>query len=202
MTITREFILDNVHPILLSSMKVPENVHKLTMEGFYGVNLVFAVITGDYHNRQMMYVTDESMKKFHITDHNLVDSINILQYAYTFDTMDNFIPVPCNDKSHLYILTSDSCQFGSGMICVDSILRQVASIINDDFYILPSSVHELILVPCSMFSKDDNAEDTLLDMVWDVNHRFVHPDERLSNHVYKVNKDTLKFTTIHAKRLI
>lgn len=205
MKMTKEFILDNVFPILLSSMKIPEGVHSLTMKGLYGVSVVFAVIIGDYHDRTMMYVTDESMEQFHITDHNLVDSINILRYSYVFDSLDNILNIKTDDNCmKIYTLTSDSQTYGSGMICVDSILKEVVRKIGEDFYILPSSVHELLFVPVSGFKNQtrEEVEDTLLEMVWDVNHTQVEPQDRLSNHVYRVNHRTLEFTTIHAKRLI
>lgn len=205
MKMSKEFVLDNVFPVLLSSMKVPEDVHTLDMKGLYGVKVAFAFIFGDYHSRTLLYVTNDAMQKLHITDNNLIDSINILRYSYVFDSLDNVLGLNASDDCmKIYTLTSDSTMFGSGMICVDSIFKKIVSEIDEDFYILPSSVHELLFIPVSNFKNQskEEVEDNLLDMVWEVNHTQVDPKDRLSNHVYMVNHHTLEFTTIHAKRLI
>ena len=84
-------------------------------------------------------------------------------------------------------------------------MRKVVETIGCDFYILPSSVHELLFVPVDNFNEDESVEeieDRLLDMVWGVNHTQVEPNERLSNHVYFVDSKTLTFRTIRAKRLV
>lgn len=56
--------------------------------------------------------------------------------------------------------------------------------IGRNYYILPSSLHEILLVP-----EDDDANAAVLTaMVQDVNITSLSPDEILSNHVYYLTK--------------
>ena len=59
-------------------------------------------------------------------------------------------------------------------------IRQAAEKLGDSFFILPSSRHEVILVPPEM-GKDYR---DLEDMVHQVNESQVAPEDRLSDHVY------------------
>ena len=56
----------------------------------------------------------------------------------------------------------------------------------DNLYLLPSSIHEWIIV----LEQEGFDEETLKDMVCEVNHTQVACDEVLSNQVYFYNKDT------------
>lgn len=55
-----------------------------------------------------------------------------------------------------------------------------------DFYILPSSVHDVLLVPAK---NDGNISDSRR-MVRDINRDIVEPEERLSDEVYYFRRST------------
>lgn len=74
----------------------------------------------------------------------------------------------------------------------NSILRHILDKMNEDVYILPSSVHELIVLPASFV--DD--VKYLTDMVHSINLSCVDQKDRLSNDVYKVDYTTMKIRTI------
>lgn len=63
---------------------------------------------------------------------------------------------------------------------IKDFMDQAAEKIGGDFFILPSSIHEILLVP------DDGQKgaDELKAMVMDVNATQVSPEERLSDNVY------------------
>ena len=61
-----------------------------------------------------------------------------------------------------------------------SLLEQAAEKLGGDFYILPSSVHECILVPAGRTV----SSEILKEMVTDINHTQVEPQEVLANQVY------------------
>lgn len=79
----------------------------------------------------------------------------------------------------MYVLTNQIKYFGAAgiFLCAEMFQKIVGK---QNFYILPSSVHELILV------KDTDGYDmeTLSTMVRNVNEEQVTEDERLSNHAY------------------
>ena len=79
----------------------------------------------------------------------------------------------------MYVLTNQIKYFGAAgiFLCAEMFQKIVGK---QNFYILPSSVHELILI------KDIDGYDmeTLSTMVRNVNEEQVTEDERLSNHAY------------------
>ena len=86
--------------------------------------------------------------------------------------------------SDMYVLTNESKLNGAACILYENVLYDFAQKLGADLYILPSSVHEVILLPkLSMFEKDE-----LVNMVKEVNTEGVAADEVLSDHVYEYNR--------------
>jgi hypothetical protein len=90
------------------------------------------------------------------------------------------------DEVPMYIATNNIRIDGSVVILYDGLLREFASRVGSDFYILPSSVHETILVPVS----EDIQLDYLRDMVREINRTEVAPEEVLSDNVYIYSRRT------------
>lgn len=91
---------------------------------------------------------------------------------------------PCEDRvledDIMFVLTNPLRSFGAACILYDGILEQIAGQLGENFYILPSSIHEMIIVPESQSpSKED-----LNDMVTEINETQVDEEEVLSDHVY------------------
>lgn len=86
--------------------------------------------------------------------------------------------------SDMYVLTNESKLNGAACILYENVLYDFAQKLGAGLYILPSSVHEVILLPkLSMFEKDE-----LVNMVKEVNTEGVAADEVLSDHVYEYNR--------------
>lgn len=86
----------------------------------------------------------------------------------------------------MFVATNNKKVNGAGVILYDGLLRTFAEKIGGDFYILPSSVHEVIFVPAN----GDMDARYLIQMVKEVNATEVSPDEVLSDNVYKYHADT------------
>ncbi len=85
------------------------------------------------------------------------------------------------DNYTVYVLTNHIKNSGAACVLYDDILENFAKDIDMDFYILPSSIHELILVP------DDGYMDApvLINMVRHVNIHEVAKEDLLSDNIYK-----------------
>ena len=86
----------------------------------------------------------------------------------------------------MFVATNSKKVNGAGVILYDGLLRTFAEKIGGDFYILPSSVHEVIFVPAN----GDMDARYLIQMVKEVNATEVSPDEVLSDNVYMYHADT------------
>lgn len=89
--------------------------------------------------------------------------------------------LPANDNCFpMYVLSNQSNLFGAVCMLYDNLLKQCSEELKTDFYILPSSIHEIILVPAH--NKDSFEE--LSEMVREINLTQLSAEEILSDHVY------------------
>ena len=85
----------------------------------------------------------------------------------------------------MYVATNVFKMNGACILLYDGVLKKFAEKIGGDFYILPSSVHEVIFVPAN----GDMDARYLIQMVREVNATQVAPDEVLSDNVYIYHAD-------------
>lgn len=91
-----------------------------------------------------------------------------------------------DDMIPMYVCTNVDKLNGAGVILYQGLLQEFADRVGSDFYILPSSIHETLLIPAN----SDMDIEYLRDMVRTVNHTEVAPDEILSDSVYYYNRLT------------
>ncbi|GAA6409140.1 hypothetical protein K040078D81_32570 [Blautia hominis] len=83
-------------------------------------------------------------------------------------------------REQMYILTNEEKYFGAAALLYPHVLSHISRLLHCNFYVLPSSIHECILVPDSgQFSKKE-----LETMVREVNETQVEDEEVLSQNVY------------------
>ncbi len=92
------------------------------------------------------------------------------------------IPAELADLSapQLYVATTEEQVNGAGVIAYPGVLEEAADMLGGNFYILPSSIHELLFLP----QKGTTDYRDLEAMVREINETQVAPSERLSNSVY------------------
>ena len=79
----------------------------------------------------------------------------------------------------LFLLTSQSGKNGAGMLYQPGMTEKISELLGGDYYVLPSSVHELLVVPA-----DGTADaKTLESFVQEVNAKEVDIQDRLSDKV-------------------
>ena len=81
------------------------------------------------------------------------------------------------------IMTNANRTNGAGVILYQDVLKEFAEEMGHDLYIIPSSIHETILLP--MLGDDWEA---LSQMVKEVNATQLAPEEVLSDHVYEYRR--------------
>lgn len=124
------------------------------------------------HVASMMEVMSGIIAENDNVDPDLVDAF------FSMDVYeDNFMP--------MFIATNKSKINGASVLLYDGLLAEFARRVCGDFYILPSSIHETILLPVT----GEMDVDYLIDMVRTVNSTEVSPDEVLSDNVYKYIAD-------------
>lgn len=90
------------------------------------------------------------------------------------------------DETGMYVLSNFSRLYGASAILYPGVKEACAKQFKTGFFILPSSVHELILVP----DEGQVSKEKLEQMVREVNETQVDPQEHLSDFVYYYNAET------------
>lgn len=82
----------------------------------------------------------------------------------------------------LYLLSTKDGRDGAALISSQAVLKEVYGRMGEDFYILPSSVDEVLITPKSKYP---GTVEELDQMVFSINRNDVLPEQRLSDRVYQ-----------------
>ena len=102
----------------------------------------------------------------------------------------NLLTEPEVEKDAMYVLSNHIRNYGAACIAYPFIPDMIAHVLKEDFYILPSSVHELIVIPCSM----GIGQDDMNSMIREINDTQVAEEEVLSDHFYLYRRSSGKIT--------
>ena len=141
----------------------------------------------DLNDNASVTVTDEMLDSFGITEEQL--HADVLENApktrpASLKTMMETLGIPQEfaDPSApvLYVATTIEQIRGAGVIAYPGFLQEAAEKLGGDFFILPSSVHEVLFLP-----KTGNQDFREMEMiVREINSTQVAPQDRLSDNVY------------------
>ena len=98
------------------------------------------------------------------------------------ESLFSILPIPIECDVPMYVLTNNTRTFGAGAILYSGMKEKIKSVIGE-FIVIPSSVHEVILLP------DYLAGPGIVDIIKDVNGTVVSDNEVLSNVPYKLTDD-------------
>lgn len=86
----------------------------------------------------------------------------------------------------MFVMTNAHKANGAGTICYPNALKILSEKISRDIIILPSSIHEVILIPSN---ENDNMRE-FRNMVYSVNSNALEPEDFLSDNVYIYRRNT------------
>jgi len=110
------------------------------------------------------------------------------EYAELFDTT-----APEKGRGIIYVLSNNIGVYGATAMLYPDIIKEFADTMGADLFILPSSLHEVILVLDDGYGCNI---DSLKEMVMDVNMQVLDMDDILSDSVYKYSRATNKIEKI------
>lgn len=94
-------------------------------------------------------------------------------------------------ETPFYVAQGSQPTYGAGVICYPDFMENAAKQVGGNFYVLPSSIHEVLLLPeTGAFHYPE-----LLQMVTEVNQCVVSPEERLTDNVYHYDSLARVFET-------
>lgn len=90
----------------------------------------------------------------------------------------------CAEKN-MYVLSNEIIMFGATALLDEEVMNKIEEKIGKEFYVLPSSVHEVIIIP----KLSDNDVFCLSSMVREMNNNYLSCEDRLSDNIYKYTHD-------------
>lgn len=92
---------------------------------------------------------------------------------------------PNKGDDFMYVLSNPIRSFGAACIVYPEVLDMAGQVLGEDYYVLPSSVHEVVLVPESKGMEPEEMDA----MVVEINATQVDEEEILSNHAYLYKRE-------------
>jgi hypothetical protein len=113
---------------------------------------------------------------------------SFISRVYDLDPQVLLEPIP------MYVATVSDCQFGAKVLAYPGFFEYAVTVVGGSYYILPSSIHELILLA------DDGTltVEELQNTVREINETEVSESDFLSNEVYHYDVNTKKFENASA----
>lgn len=93
---------------------------------------------------------------------------------------ENLLCDPDSRRDSMYVLSNKIRSYGAACIAYPYVLEMIGDILSEDFYVLPSSVHEVVIVPASAGIPWREMDE----MVQEINRTQVAPEEVLSDSAY------------------
>ena len=91
----------------------------------------------------------------------------------------------------MYVVNNELGINGAITILYDNLMKNFANNVGD-FYIIPSSVHEMLFIPCC----GGLEADSIKDMVYNVNRESVREEDFLSDNIYHYDMATNTFKIV------
>lgn len=188
-----QFVLSNVVYQLINKQRNADFLSSVPHKDFLDLALIYRV---------MLSASDESVSSYVVRNNFLSStgiSIEELDEAAKENTISRFgmrclslkellgINLPHKEATpQLYVLTNEVSISGATLMTYSSVLSKLAEKLHSNLIILPSSIHEVLLLAEDV----DLSITDLGSMVREVNKSEVSAEDFLSNSVYRFVKDT------------
>lgn len=153
---------------------------------FLDLAKVYVVDLSDFEDSATVLVRNSHLDALDITLEELEKNATI-RFGFKCKNIGEYLadltgmPTPAEmDEAPMYITSSQKGLFGAGLMADEESLHKVQDITGlKTFIILPSSIHEFIVIP-----QDMEKATLYAQMVREINQSEVSPEEVLSNNVY------------------
>lgn len=108
------------------------------------------------------------------------------EFQAMFALIEEVFPVEWEgEREILYVLSNRLRSFGAAAVLYEERLEMIGEVLGENYYVLPSSVHEVIIIPES----DAPGQKKLSEIVTEINETQVDDEEVLSNNAYYYDRE-------------
>lgn len=148
----------------------------------------------DNGSKLILMINDDAMKKYGITEDELKKNVkDFNDYKITklsdmfgiFKSLqgeDESLPYDLSGMREIFVVFGKDGMSGANVLMSDKALSDIEERMGEGFYVLPSSIYEVLIVPKSFGSM---SERELVQMVREVNANAVAEKEQLSDSIFR-----------------
>lgn len=206
---------ERVTPMLINAKANREILQSMPFIQMEDLAMIFKIdmFTDGYENRATLKVKNDMIERWGITKEDLykkaISNIQkheppvlfpmsdvVYEQATKIERETNLLKddylYPIFEDQALFVLTNKSRLHGTSALLCPGVLDKISDFMPEGFYILPSSIHETIIISkdCGMSPKH------LGQMVREINHGVVDREDVLSDRIYEYDKDLGKFKQV------
>ena len=183
--INKEFIKKNV--VFRIVNKEMNDLTGKVYEDFLDLaKVMYVTVTSDENGNASFAMTDVLIKMFGLDKAELFELAeqNTKNMQYEFSDLSHVIyggsGEGYDDTANMIVATTKNRTNGAIVITMTDEIAKVADTLGTDLYVLPSSIHEVLLVKAEF----EDQSDAMNNMVMEVNRAEVYKQEWLADHAY------------------
>lgn len=192
--LTREQLLAGVSPVAVSVTEDADMLKQCPHALVKGTDLALVARVLDSEGKSI-FVTNEEKGQAHLTETEIMRAATRNMNTgsdggYVIAPLNQLIGLPEDpDAPKLLVVTNQAGQYGAAEAFNPAVQKELSQQLGGDFYILPSSKHEVIAVSASA----GLGQRELQVMVRSINASEVSREDKLSDTVYKYDFQARKF---------
>ena len=194
----------NVRGRLINTEKNADILKEVPHREFLDLSLIYVVeLKWDEQNAvSSIRISNDHMNYWGVTEEELyrqvkrnmnemeessICSLAEIVMGMADDISEEILSSVCSEYMPMYVLTNKNGVNGAVEILNEELLKKFSAMFEKDLIVIPSSIHECMLVPASEEIADCGC---IAQMVREINDTMVAENEVLSYHVYKYERQT------------
>ena len=145
------------------------------------IGIYYRIVLDDSNLAASSVVNNDMLKFWEVKERDLMNACK--SDDFVFEPLGGILqkmdPEFEDESNPLYLATNSSSRFGAGVLGNAFFWEKISERFPDGVYILPSSIHEVLVMPL-----EEGLGKDLSAMVRGINQTQVSPEERLTNHAY------------------
>ena len=163
-----------------------------TTEGSAGINNDMARIMGLNEEQLFALAMENTKRMFPPVVNSMEDTMEEIKSLLSEEEKEELDEFLTEEHSNLIVISNNRTMFGAASVLYEETLQQAAELLDGNLFVIPSSIHEMIVL-----SAEENDMDYVAKMVLEINREHVNVSERLSNNIYFYSRssNTLSLVT-------
>ena len=186
-SLSKEYMLQNCHFQILNAQRNRELLCEAVSAPFFDLAGIVKVRVHQGSYEFSYTVTEPLCQALHMTKEELLSAamVNLEKTSFQIVRVEDFTGDPYieDEKNALFVATNEQALNGASILLYPDKIFGLAEKMGMDLYILPSSIHEVLLIS----ERCGRAEEELRDLVHAVNTSALKETDYLSDSIYKTD---------------